>query len=103
MTMAEERRPRDVELQCREKHNQRQMELLQSMVQSAVKRADNDKDVKVQRLTENDGIVAYLTTFERLMKAHKAKEEQWVFKLATNLVGTAQLFYAALNPEDAEP
>ena len=106
--MAEERRRRDDELQCREEHNQSQMELLQLMVQgvqlqgeAAVKRVDNNQDVKVQRLTENDDIVAYLTTFER-MKAYEVKEERWVFKLFTNLVGKAQQVYAALNPEDVE-
>ena len=35
------------------------------------------------------------------MKAYEVKEERWVLKLATNLVGKAQQVYAALNPEDA--
>ena len=74
---------------------------MQLQGEAAVKRADNDKDVRVQKLTENDDIVAYLTTFERLMKAYEVKEEKWAFKLATNLVGKAQQAYAALSPEEA--
>ena len=35
--------------------------------EAAVRKAENDKDVKVANLTENDDIEAYLTTFERLM------------------------------------
>ena len=31
--------------------------------------------VKVTKLTEEDNIEAYLTTFERLMKAYEIKEE----------------------------
>ena len=84
------------------------MELLQLMVQgvqlqgeAAVRRAEQDKDVKLPKLTESDDIVAYLTTFECVMKAYEVKEEHWVFKLATNLVGKAQQAYAALGPEDA--
>lgn len=79
----EERQRRDEEMRSREEYNRRQVELLQSLVQgvqlqgeAAVKRADNDKDVRVQKLTENDDIVAYLTTFERLMKAYEVKEER---------------------------
>ena len=73
------------------------MEVLQSLVcgvqlqgEAAVKRAEGDKDVKVPKLTEEDDIVAYITTFERLMTAYEIKQERWVFKLASNLVGKAQ-------------
>jgi len=83
MTVEEERRRREEELQRREEYNRMQIELLQSLVQgvqlqgeAAAKRADNDKDVKVQKLTENDDIVAYLTTFERLMKAYEVKKDR---------------------------
>ena len=107
-TRQEERRKREEEIRHREEYNRRQMELLQSLVkgvqlqgEAAAKRADNDKDVKVQKLTENDDIVGYLTTFERLMKAYEVKRERWAFKLATNLIGKAQQAYTALGPEDA--
>ena len=108
IALEEERRRREEEMQRREEYTQRQMELLQTLVQgvqlqgeAATKRADSDKDVKVPKLTENDDIVAYMTTFERLMVAYEVKAERWVFKLATNLVGKAQQAYAALTTEDA--
>ena len=73
----------------REEQNRRQLELLQSLVEgvqlqgeAATKRAENDRDVKVPKLTENDDIVSYLTMFERLMVAYEVKREEWVFKLA---------------------
>ena len=65
------------------------------------RRADNDKDVQIQKLTESNDIVAYLTTFERLMNAYEVKKDRWAYKLATNLVGKAQQAYASLSPEDA--
>ena len=33
--------------------------------------------IKMTKLTEEDNIEAYLTTFEHLMKAYEIKEEQW--------------------------
>ena len=103
-----EMRMRDEEMARREEYNRRQMEVLQSLVrgvqlqgEAAVKRAEGDKDVKVPKLTEEDDIVAYLTTFERLMTAYEIKQERWVFKLASNLVGKAQQAYAGLSTEDA--
>ena len=41
--------------------------------------------MSVSKLTENDDIKAYHTTFERLMKAYEVREERWVFKLAPQL------------------
>ena len=55
----------------------------------------------MEKLTEDDDIVAYFTTFERLMSAYEVKREHWVFKLAPNLVGKAQQAYAALSAVDA--
>ena len=92
----------------REEQNRRQLELLQSLVEgvqlqgeAATKRAENDRDVKVPKLTENDDIVSYLTMFERLMVAYEVKREKWVFKLAAHLVGKAQEAYAALSLEES--
>ena len=36
----------------------------------------------MEKLTEDYDIVAYFTTFERLMSAYEVKRERWVFKLA---------------------
>ena len=42
----------------------------------AKRRVENDKDVKVPKLTEQDDIVSYLTMFERLMNAFEVKKEK---------------------------
>ena len=84
------------------------MEVLQSLVNGvhlqgevASRRADREKDVRMEKLTEDDDIVAYFTTFERLMSAYEVNRERWIFKLAPNLVGKAQQAYAALSAVDA--
>ena len=96
-----ERTRRDVEV------NQ-QMELLRGLIEvihqqgeTAAMRAEKDRDVRVAKLTEEDDIEAYLTTFERLMTVYEIPEERWVFKLAPQLVGKAQQAYAALGEEEA--
>ena len=96
-----ERTRRDVEV------NQ-QMELLRGLIEvihqqgeTAAMRAEKDRDVRVAKLTEEDDIEAYLTTFERLMTVYEIPEERWVFKLAPQLVGKAQQAYVALGEEEA--
>ena len=103
----EERRRREEDMALREEQTRMQMEVLQSLVQgiqlqgeAANKRAENDRDVKVPKLTEKDDIVSYLTMFERLMLAYKVKKDKWAFKLAAHLVGKAQEAYASI--EDAK-
>ena len=59
--------------------------------------ADQEKDVRMERLTEGDDIVAYIMTFERLMLAYEVKKERWAFKLVPNLTGKAQQAYAGLS------
>ena len=44
----------------------------------------------LSKLTKEDDIEAYLTTFEHLMKAYKIKEERWAFELAPQIVGKVQ-------------
>jgi len=107
--LREERRRRDEETARREEEMRRQMELLKGLVEgvqrqgeTAALKLERDRDVKVTKLTEEDDIEAYLTTFERLMKAYEIREERWAFKLAPQLVGKAQQAYAAMNPEDAK-
>ena len=84
------------------------MELLRGLIEvihqqgeTAAMRAEKDRDVRVAKLTEEDDIEAYLTTFERLMTVYEIPEERWVFKLAPQLVGKAQQAYAALGEEEA--
>ena len=85
-----------------------QIKVLQALVEgvhlqgeAAKQKAENDRDVKVPKLTEQDDIVSYLTMFERLMTAFEVKRNKWAFKLASNLSGRAQKAYAALSVEDA--
>lgn len=53
------------------------------------------------KLTKEDDIEAYLTTFERLMVAYEVKKERWAFRLAPQLVGKAQQAYAGMSVADA--
>ena len=58
--------------------------------------------LKLTRLTEGDDIEAYLTTFERMMRAYDIAKERWAFKLVPQLTGKAQQAYAALRPDAAQ-
>ena len=115
----EERRLREVELQQekvrrdeettrREAEIRQQMDLLKGLItgihrqgEFAAEQAEKDGDVRVTKLTEEDDIEAYLTTFEWLMTAYEIPEERWAFKLAPQLVGRAQQAYAALGAQEA--
>ena len=84
------------------------MDLLQGLIEgihkqgeSAEKRAEKDKDMKLTKLTERDDIEAYMKTFERMMVSYEIKPDRWVFKLAPQLTGKAQQAYAALHSEKA--
>jgi len=80
-SVEEERRRRNEDSWHKEELNQKQLDSLKSMVQEsrssgeAVRIVDSGRDVKFPKLTENDNIVAYLTTFERLMEAFEVKKE----------------------------
>ncbi len=96
--LAEERR------QC-EEESQRQLDTLRSLMkeihdqgEAAMQRADK---VKVSKLTEEDDIKSYLTTFERLMQAYEIPKVRWAYKLAPQLVGKAQQAYAAMGISEA--
>ena len=69
---------------------------------SMPRREAGERDVKIVKLTEQDDIEAYLTTFERIMVAYEVPKERWTFKLAPQLVGKAQQAYAAMNPDEAQ-
>ena len=77
------------------------MEGVQRQGETAAQNADRDRDVKVAKLTDEDDIEAYLTMFERLMRAYEIREEQWAFKLASQLTGKVQKVYAAMAAEEA--
>lgn len=71
--------------------------LLQLVKQSTASHARSD--LKLTRLQETDEIEAYLTTFERLMVAHKIERKNWPYRLAPQLTGRAQQAFAAMDVE----
>ena len=90
--LVEERKGREVERRIREEELLRertrrdeevnqQMDLLRGLIEvihqqgeTAARRAEKDRDVRVAKLTEEDDIEAYLTTFERLMTVYEIPE-----------------------------
>ena len=104
----EDRRRYTEESERRITEMHRQMERLQQMfAEQSVAAATNrgrgvTELIKLTRLTEDDDIESYLTTFERVMEAHEVSRERWSFQLAPYLTGRAQQAYAALPPEDAK-
>ena len=101
---AEERRRYEEEAERRDRAMMTQMEVFQRMVSERDEKvAKRDPDpVKLTRLSDTDDIESYLTTFERVMKAHGIEAARWPYKLAPQLTGKAQQAYAALDPDDAE-
>ena len=81
----------------------RQMERLQQMfaeqsvATASARGRSTTESIKLTRLTEEDDIESYLTTFERVMEAHEVSRERWSFQLATYLTGRAQQAYAGLR------
>ena len=59
-----------------------------------------DKVAKVSKLSDEDDIEAYLTTFERIMVAYGVPKDLWVFRVAPQLTRKAQQAYAAMAAED---
>ena len=49
-----------------------------------------------------DDIKAYLVTIERIMVAHKISKNQWLYHLALQLTGKAQLAFAAMSSTEAK-
>ena len=106
----EEERKRQLQAAELEKAQMReQMEMLRKLVEDSRRkeetrtpagRAGKECEAKLVKLSEQDDIEAYLTTFERVMRAYEIKEERWAVKLAPYLTGKAQLAYAAMRAED---
>ena len=44
-----------------------------------------NSNAKPQKLTEQDDIEAYFTTFERMMRAFSIEEGQWIYRFAPQL------------------
>ena len=86
----------------------RQMERLQEMFTEQTTAASSRSTrstveaIKVTRLTTEDDIESYLTTFERVMAANEVSRDRWSYQLAPYLTGKAQQAYAGLPPEEAK-
>ena len=119
----EERRRREEERKEREKERQRQDEQWETyrslmagtqqrgqVLESAESAPGSDRretrtsgdNIKLAKLSEEDDVEAFLTTFERLMEAYTVDQSQWAFKLAPQLTGKAQQAYAALPVDEAK-
>ena len=107
--MQEERERREQESAEHMKAMQCQMELLSKLMGSPALRNEedpsdtpvprqgrNEPEVKLTKLTDQDDIEAYLTTFECMMIAYQVDKSCWAFKLAKQLTGKAQQAYAAM-------
>ena len=99
----EDRRQREAEMQA-------QVELLRSLVEETrgPRQAEvralataSKENVKLPKLTEEDDIESYLTTFERMMAGYEIGQERWAYKLAPQLTGRAQQAFAAMDPARA--
>ena len=87
----------------------RQIERLQEMFHEHSSAPGSARDrrsptdlIKLTRLSEEDDVESYLTTFERIMAAHEIAQDRWSYHLAPYLTGKAQQAYAALPPNDAK-
>ena len=101
----EERKAREKEMQTQMDDMRAQMDKLMKVVETTAKTeakpAVKELSVKLVPLSEKDDIEAYLVTFERIMEAHKIKQDNWSQNLAPQLTGKAQLAFAALPTEDS--
>ena len=104
----EERRRQQEESELRIAEMRRQMERLQDMFteRSATTTSARSRSfaepIKLTKMTDEDDIESYLTTFERIMAANEVSPERWSFQLAPYLTGKAQQAYAALPPDEAK-
>ena len=57
--------------------------------------------LRLTKLTNTDDVEAYLTTFERMLKAYAVEKARWTFVLAPQLTGKAQQAYAAMSGDMA--
>ena len=56
---------------------------------------------KLTKLTEEDDVEAYLTTFEQMMAMFGVERTRWAYMLAPQLTGRAQKAFAAMGEDQA--
>lgn len=107
--IAEERalREREFERQRLQRESEMQekfdmvMRLVENVGKSKHSAPSGESTVKVTKLTEDDDVEGYLTTFERQMAAYEIEKKRWAYLLAPKLAGKAQQAYMALDDTDA--
>ena len=102
--MTEEREHREKETEERMRMMQQQMEALQKLVAESSKREEKKSEMeqlKLTKLTEQDDIKAFLTTFERMMGVFGIEKKRWAFKLIPQLTEKAQKAFVAMEEGEA--
>ena len=103
--MTKDRKKRDVDLVEERKRHEETVERLLAKLDTVSGRpldpASFDSRPTLSKLTEEDDIEAYLTTFERMMAGYSIEKRKWSYRLAPNLTGRAQQAFAALPSADA--
>ena len=102
--MMEDRKQRDVEMKEERKRHEETVERLLEKLDKVSTRSLDSVDTRhiLSKLTEEDDIEAYLTTFERMMEGHSIEKAKWSYRLAPNLTGRAQQAFAALPQADVK-
>ena len=99
-TMMEDRKKRDIKLSEERKRHEATVERLLARLDTVASRpldpASLDTRPTLSKLTEEDDIEAYLTTFERMMEGYSIDKGKWSYKLAPNLTGRAQQAFCSL-------
>ena len=107
LQIAEERAQREREFERQQERRQREMDEKMDVVMRLVENVGKSKSnsgegaVQVAKLTDDDDIEGYLTTFERQMAAYEIDKARWAFLLAPKLSGRAQQAYMAVDAKDA--
>ena len=113
LQVEEERRQREREVGEEREQLRDQLEVLRGMWEDSRQEALDGRaggraarnhwegELKLTKLSEQDDIEAYLTTYERMMVIYEVPEERWAVRLAPLLTGKAQSAYAAMRAEDA--
>ena len=77
---------------------QRQVETLEHLVAHAREREmATPRTPKLTKLSDQDDVEAYLTTFERIMVVFEVDRARWAHMLAPQLTGKAQKAFAAID------
>ena len=99
--MMEDKKQRDVEMVEERKRHEETVGRLLAKLDTVSSRPFDSVDTRpiLSRLTEEDDIEAYLTTFERMMEGYSIEKGKWSYRLAPNLTGVSlnsqQLKYTA--------